>query len=92
MNVPTSLNNLKTKINDLDVGKLKTVPVAWKKLSSNQVIKNTKFNTLETKVNNLEMKIPDGTTLIQINQYNADKQNLDKKSQILIKKYPIQVF
>ena len=26
-NVPTSLNNLKTKVNDLDVGKLQTVPV-----------------------------------------------------------------
>ena len=25
--VPTSLNNLKTKVSDLDVGKLKTVPV-----------------------------------------------------------------
>ena len=25
--VPTSLNNLKTQIDDLDVGKLKTVPV-----------------------------------------------------------------
>ena len=28
VNVPTSLNNLKTKVNELDVGKLKTVP--WK--------------------------------------------------------------
>ena len=26
-NVPTSLNNLKIKVDDLDVGKLKTVPV-----------------------------------------------------------------
>ena len=30
-NVPTSLNNLKIKVDDLDVGKLKTVPVDWKK-------------------------------------------------------------
>ena len=29
--VPTSLNNLKTKVDDLDVGKLKTVPVDLKK-------------------------------------------------------------
>ena len=29
-NVPTSLNNLKIKVDDLDVGKLKTVPVDWK--------------------------------------------------------------
>ena len=30
-NVPTSVDNLKTKVNDLDVGKLKTVPVELKK-------------------------------------------------------------
>ena len=32
VNVSTSLNNLKTKIDDLDVGKLKTVPIDWKKI------------------------------------------------------------
>ena len=60
---------------------MKTVPVDWKKLSDvvdNEVIKNTKFITLKAKVNNLEKKIPDGTSLIQINQYNTDKQNLEK--------------
>ena len=31
--VPTILNNLKTKIDDLDIGKLKTVLVDLKKLS-----------------------------------------------------------
>ena len=45
-NIPASLNNLKTKVDDLDVGKLKTV----------ELIKNTKFHTLKTKVNNLEKK------------------------------------
>ena len=80
VNVPTSLNNLKTKVDDLDVGKLKTVPVDMKKLSDavdNEVIKNTKFNIRDTKVNCLEKKIPDETTLIHISQYNTDKQNLD---------------
>ena len=54
------MNNLKTKVNDLDVGKLKTVPVALNKLSDvvdNKVVKITKFNTLKRKVNNLEIKI-----------------------------------
>ena len=58
-NVPTILNNLKAKVNDLDVGKLKTVPVDIKKLSDvvdNEVVKNTKFNILKTKVSNLERK------------------------------------
>ena len=27
VNVPTSLNNLKTNVDDLDLGKLKTIPV-----------------------------------------------------------------
>ena len=70
-NVPTSLNNFKTKVDDLEIGEIKTVPVDLKKLSDavdNQVAKNTKFNTLKTKVNKLDKKVPDGTTLIYINQ------------------------
>ena len=31
-NVPTGLNTLKTKVDGLDVGKLKTVPVDLKKI------------------------------------------------------------
>ena len=83
VNVPTSLNNLKTKVDDLDVGKLKTVPIDLKKLSdvvANEVVKNAKFNTLKTKVNSLEKKISDATTLIHINQYNTDKQDLEEKN------------
>ena len=48
-NISTTLNNLKTKVHDLDLGKLKTVPVDLKKLSDvvdNEVVKNTKFSTL----------------------------------------------
>ena len=33
VNVSTSLNNLKTKVDDLYVGKLKTIPVVLKKIS-----------------------------------------------------------
>ena len=76
------MNNLKTKVDDLDVGKLKNVPVDLKKLGNvvdNKVVKSKKFSMLKTKVNNLEKKIPDATTLIHINQYNTDKQNLNKK-------------
>ena len=76
------MNNLRTKVNDFDVGKLKTVPVDLTKLSDvvdDEVVKNTKFNILKTKVNNLEKKNPDAITLIHINQYNTDKQNLEKK-------------
>ena len=51
INVPTSLNNLKTKVNNSDVDKLKTVPIDLKKLSDavyNDFVKNTKFNTVQT--------------------------------------------
>ena len=81
--VPTSLKNLETKVDDLDVGKLKTVPVDLKKLSDvvdNEVVKNTKFNTLKTKVNTLEKKINDAISLIKVNQYKTDKQNLKKNN------------
>ena len=67
VNVPTSLNNLKTEVNDLDVCKLNTIYVDLKKSSDvvdNEVVNNTKFNKLEKKVNNLDKKIPDVTTLI----------------------------
>ena len=83
VNVPISWNNLKTKVDDLDVGKWKTVPVDLKKISDvvdKQIDKNTKFNTLNMKVNNLEHKTPDATTWIHINKYNTDKQNLEKKN------------
>ena len=45
----------------------------------NEVVKNTKFNTLKTKVNELVKNITEATTLIDINQYNIDKQHLEKK-------------
>ena len=57
INVWTSLNNLKTKVDHWEFGKLKTAPVDLKKLShevDNEVVKNTKLNTLKTKVNKLD--------------------------------------
>ena len=76
VNVLNDLNNLKAKADDLDVDKLKTAPVNLKKLNdevSKEVVKNTKFNKLNTRVNNIENEIPGASTLIQTNQYNADK-------------------
>ena len=56
VNVPTCVNILKTKVDDLDVGELKTVPIDLKKLSGKKVAKITKFSTLERKVNKLDKK------------------------------------
>ena len=82
VNFPTSLNNLEIKKDNLDVGKLKFIPADLKKLSdivANEVVKCAKLKTLKTKVNSLENKIPYATTLIQINQYNTEKQSSEKK-------------
>ena len=59
-----------------------------KKLSDavdNKVVKATKFKVLKTKVNKVDKKIPDKTTLIYINQYQTNKTKLDKKLEMLIK-------
>ena len=74
--VPSVLNNLKTKVDKLDVGRLKHVSVDLRKYSAvvnEAFLTNIKCNKLNTEVNNLENKIPDATTLNQINQYNKDK-------------------
>ena len=94
VNVATKLSNFKTNVDNVDVGKLKTVFVDLKKLSyvlDNKVVENTKFNTLNTKVNKLDKKTSHVFALIHINQCNTDKQNLVKKLEILIKKKQIQV-
>ena len=39
----------------------------------------------------LENKIANVTTLIHISQYNTDKQNLERKLEMLITKYQIRV-
>ena len=54
INVPTSLNNLKTKIDDFDVGELKTVAIDLKRLNNvldKKAVKKTVYNKLNTKVN-----------------------------------------
>ena len=78
VNLPTSLNNLKTKVDELHVDKLKAISLDLKKMSDevdNELIKKTKFNTLKTEANKRDKNIPEATTLIRINQYNTDKQS-----------------
>ena len=82
VNVPTSLDNLKTKVDELDVRKLKIIPMNFKKLNNivtKELVKKTVYNKLNTKINYLENKISDTSTLIKLNQYNSHKQNLEKK-------------
>ena len=62
---------------------MKTVPKDLKNLSDivdKEVI--IVYNTINTQVTNLEKKIPDASTLIQANEYNVDKENLEKKREM----------
>ena len=80
-NVRTSLNNLKTKVDELDVQTSKTTSVDLKKLKDvldNEVVKKTEFSTLKKKVNNIDKKNHYATSLIRRNQYNTDQENLEK--------------
>ena len=81
---------MKAEVDKLDVGKLKTGPIDLKKLSdvvNKEVVKNTKLNKINTKVNKLDKKMSEATTLININQCKAGKQNLEKKIGDVDKKY-----
>ena len=68
VNAPTTLNNLKLKVDGLDVDKLKTVSIDLEVMQ--QIMKLLKIqNSIHyRKKNNLEIKIPDATTLINMNQ------------------------
>ena len=71
---------------------MKTVPTYLKKISdvvNKEVVKNSKFNTLKTNVDNIEKKIP------LWNYFNSHKsiqprqtRFKEKKLEILIKKIP----
>ena len=56
-------------VNNLVVYNLKTVPVGLNlsDVMDNEIVKNTNLSSLKTKVNNLENKYPDATSLIHVN-------------------------
>ena len=80
------MNDLEAKVHDLNVDKVKSVHVDLRRLKKlrdavdDEAFKNTKFNTIKTKLNNLEKKIPNAFPLIHINQYNTERQNLERKN------------
>ena len=65
------MNNFETKVDELGVVELKTGPINLKKFSDvviKEVVKTTVYNQLNMKINDLERKIPNTTTLIHINK------------------------
>lgn len=71
VNVSITLNNLKTKVDALDVGKWKPVLEDLKKLSDIEDkqadVENKKFNTLKAKINKIYKNVCNITTSIHIN-------------------------
>ena len=91
VNVPTSLNNVKAKVDDLDVGELKTLPINLKQLSDvvdKPIDKNAKFNTLEMEVNELDRKFLMRLLLFKLIKKTQINKIFRKKIEMLIKKTP----
>ena len=64
--------SLKPKVDDLYLDKVKTVPAGISKLS-NDVVKNTVYDKLITKVKTIDTKIPSTRGLVTETQYDSDK-------------------
>ena len=88
------LTSSKTKVNNLDTDKLKTVPADSSKLSNivyNDVIKETAYNQLVIKFYANDTEIPSNSGLVTKSRYNSDKQGLEKKIEDADKGYLILV-
>ena len=82
----SNLSSVKTEIDNIDVEKLKTVPVDLSKLSNvvnNDVVKKTVYDKLVTKVNNIDI-----SGLVLKTKYDIDKSDLEKKISDVDKKIP----
>ena len=82
----TNLASLKTEVDKIDAGKLKTVPVDPVKSSNavkNNVVKKTKYNKLVTKVNGI-----DTTNFVLKTKYERDGSDFEDKINMVDKKIP----
>ena len=77
--MPTSLSNLKSKVDKLDVAKLESFPVGLRKLSA--VVKNdaVKKDVYNAKIKNIEAKTLDITNLATHTIRNAEINDLKDK-------------
>ena len=81
-----NLASLKTEVDKLDNAKLTPVPNDLAKLSNvvkNNVVKNTEYNKLVTRVNNL-----DTTGFVLKTKYDTDKSDLEQEISDAEKKIP----
>ena len=79
-----NLASLKTEVDKIDADKLKAVPVDLAKLSNvvkNDVVKKTEYNTLKTKVDNI-----DTTNFVLKTKYEKDGSDFEDKISKIHKK------
>ena len=71
----TNLASLKTKADNLDADKLKTIPADLRKLSNvvDNVVKNTIYGKLVIKVDTIDTKIPSTSGVVPKTQYDSKK-------------------
>ena len=85
----TNLASLKTEVDKVNVDKLKTFSIDLAKISNvvkNDVVNNTEYNKLVTKVDNI------GTAeFVLRTKYDTDKSDLQKKLSEAEKRFLIQV-
>ena len=82
----SDLASLKTEVDKIDVDKPKTVPIDLSKLSNivkNEVIRETVYDNLVAKVNNIDTSRFDLKT-----KYGTDKSDLEKKISNVDKEIP----
>ena len=83
----TNLAALKTEVDKIDTDKIKTVPDDLAKLSNvvkNDVVKNTDYNTLKSKVDGI-----DTSAFVTRTKFTADTNALDDKIDKFEKKIPV---
>lgn len=71
---------LKTKVDDLDVHKLKSLSAALSKLNNlvnNDVVQRTVYNKLVIKVSVIYIKTSNTSRLVTKTQYDSDRQGLE---------------
>ena len=83
----TNLADLKSEVDKIYTGKLKTVPDDWAKLSNvvkNDVVKKTAYNALKSKVDGIDVSKYVGRT-----KYETDGKAIYDKIDVVEKKIPV---
>ena len=82
-NVLSSLNNLKSKVDKSDIGKLKTTPVDLTTLTNavkSDVVKKTEYIEFVKKVSIINISTTDTSDLVKKTDYNTKISEIENKT------------